>query len=184
MTNKQGYNSVWLKWSLLNNQDIKERKDLISNLNVEVKKGFDVVVRIGFEEAVNQTGDLLPPYKEYVEQSLALLVFAGYTLFLVANSSDPVAENLVAQTSTARLGEVWMESFEKDKGLSYVEKIDPILALLMEEEKNRHLLFITQQKEDIRNAPFEKVSHLGMYFSWAIQQGYIFGMIEQDLYKS
>ncbi len=175
------YQALWIKWEAILSSDIKEQKDLLDSLNIEVKKGFDVIVRIASEELIAQTDKKLESYKEDLEKNLAILAFSGYLLYLVQSSTDPKESNLVAKTSTSELGTTWMESFEKDKGIRYVEQIDPVFSLLLDSRKQSCIDSLMNEKKDLAQLPYQLIHMIELYFLWTAQQGYIFGIIEQEL---
>ena len=178
------YQTRWIKWEALLSTDVKERKELLDDLNIEVKKGFDVIVRIASEELISQSDKKLEEYKEDLEKNLAILAFSGYLFYLVQSGTDPKVANLVARTTTAELGTVWMESFEKDKGISYVEQIDPVFSLLLDSRKQSCIDSLMNEKGQLADFSYKIIHMIELYFLWAAQQGYIFGIIENELSQS
>jgi hypothetical protein len=175
------YQAIWIKWEALLSSDIKERKDLLDNLNIEVKKGFDVIVRIATEEIISQSNNKFVNIKEELEKNLAILAFAGYLLYLVQSGTDPKEANLVAKTSTSELGTVWMESFEKDKGIGYVEQLDPVFSLLLDSRKQSCIDSLMNKEKELPQLSYQLIHMMELYFLWTAQQGYIFGIIENEL---
>ena len=102
------YQAIWIKWEALLQSDLKARKELLDSLNIEVKKGFDVIVRITSEELVSQTEKKLNEFSEDIQKYMAVLAYGGYILFLVQSNTDPIKENLVERSSTSELGNVWI----------------------------------------------------------------------------
>lgn len=175
------YQAIWIKWEALLQSDLKARKELLDSLNIEVKKGFDVIVRITSEELASQTEKKLNEFSEDIQKYMAVLAYGGYILFLVQSNTDPIKENLVERSSTSELGNIWMESFEKDKGISYIEKIDPILSLILDSEKQTCLSSLLSEYSKIGELSYKEIHMVELYFLWVAQQGYIFGMIEKEL---
>lgn len=174
------YQSIWVKWIALCSTDQKTRRELLEKFNIEVTKGFDVITKIASDEIAHQTQDF-QEYESELEVILAFLVYSGYILFLIQENVDPEKENLIAKTSTAELGNKWMESFEKDKGIDLIEKIDPILFLMMEEQKKLYLDSFLQKNAALLSSKFQSIQLIELYFLWAVEQGYIFGMLEKEL---
>lgn len=177
------YKDVWVKWMTFLNMDLKFRKEFLESLNLEVMKGFDVVAQIATEEVEIDFSDK----KTFNDIKLELgaifshSVWAGYALFLVFEGIDPEKENLIANTATGELGNIWMDSHEKDKGKSYISKIDPFLSMFI--EKNTALLInqLFLQYPTIQKSPYSQVAGIEIFSNWAAHQGYIFGMIEKEL---
>ncbi len=174
------YKSAWIRWVALCNSDLSERKKLLESLHPEVRKGFDIVVRIAYEEVSSQVKDL-KTLKDDIELGLTSLVFKGYLFFLVTQEIDPFESNLIANEKTNELGNVWMENYEKDQNRSIIEKIDPIISIIMQNEKDSQLIRLHKEHEEISNIPYNNIRLLELLYSWAIHQGFIFGMIEQNL---
>lgn len=173
------YSSIWLKWEALlaSNQN----DTLLQKLNIEVRNGFDVIVRIADEELTSISENTFEKYNGTINEFLAHLIFDGYTLFLIQNPTDPDEKNLIASIKTSELGNKWMESFESDKGIGYVEKIDPMLALLLENRKGVILNNIFSLHKELFQIEYKFIQLLELYFRWTIQQGFIVGIIENEL---
>lgn len=175
------YLSIWVKWNTLLQSDASTVTNLLEKLHIEVKNGFDVVARIATEETINQTKDNFTKHKSAVEEAFARMVFAGYVLFLVQNTCDPDEKNLIASPKTSELGNIWMESFNTDKGISYIEKIDPLISLLLGAEKNTQLESLLGNIDGLRKKEYQIIHLLDLYLLWSLQQGYTIGMIENEL---
>jgi len=175
------YLSILIKWTALNESNILAQKELLNDLNIEITKGFDVITRITNEEVDSQTGERFKNHANNMENVIAQLIFAGYKLFLIQGNIDPKEKNLIAETSTNVLGNVWMENFEKDQSKSLFEKIDPILSLMMEREVRNKLTAILQSDNTSDSTTYKVSFIIENLLVWAINQGYILGIIEHDL---
>ncbi len=180
MKDSYNYKSAWTRWVALCSSDLSERKKLLENLHPEVRKGIDIVVRIAYEEISSQVKDL-KILQDDIELGLSSLVLKGYLFFLVTQEIDPFESNLIASNKTNELGNVWMENYEKDQGRSIIEKIDPIISIIMQNEKNNQFIMLLKEHDDISKMPYNNIRLFELFYSWAIHQGFIFGMIENNL---
>lgn len=180
MKDSYDYKSAWIRWVTLYNSDLSERKKLLESLHPEVRKGFDIVVKIAYEEISTQVKDL-KVLKDDIEFGLSSLVFKGYLLFLVTQEIDPFESNLIANEKTNELGNLWMQNYEKDQDRSIIEKIDPIISIVMQNEKDNQFIILLKEHDDISKMPYSSIRLLELFYTWAIHQGFIFGMIENDL---
>lgn len=177
------YKSVWVKWIAFLNMDLKFRKNFLESLHVEVTRGFDVVAKIGIEEIEANFDDkkMLGEIKSDVERILSVSVWAGYSLFLIHKGIDPEEKNLVASKKTNKLGQVWMENYERDQNKSLLTKIDPFISILIEKQTDLQMNMLFLNFPKIQRGPYFQISNIATYANWAAHQGYIFGMIEAEL---
>ncbi len=178
------YVTIWTEWMKLLNKDVKSRKQFLDSLHFETQKGFDVIVRIATEELEQQVSDkhLLKKINEELEFSLSVCVLSGYLLFLVSLEIDPKKENLIARTQTNKLGNVWIENYDKDQGRSLLLKIDPILSLFLEKTKQSELNRMIYIFPEVIKFSYEQVGKIETFLSWASHQGFILGILEQELF--
>ena len=179
------YTVIFTDWMKLLDKDVASRKKFIDSLHFETQKGFDVVVRIATEELHSQVSDtqLLEKISKELEFSLSVCVLSGYMLFLVDSGIDPLKDNLIARTETNELGNRWIADYEKDEGKSLLLKVDPILSMFLEKtqqgETNR--LFVVHP--EIIESSYKHIGKIQTFFNWAAHQGFIVGVLEQELFN-
>src|SRR3989344_3803771 len=91
------YKDIWVKWMAFLEQDLEFRNEILNNLHQEVKKGFDVLVKISLEELEANIGNksgIFSKIKPMVEEKLAFSVWSGYSLFLIEQGIDPINAKL------------------------------------------------------------------------------------------
>jgi hypothetical protein len=181
----KNYEDIWKRWLLFLTVDIKKRKEILDAIHIEVKQGFDVVIKIAVEESEQQIENkvLFGEIKNFYEASLSLCVFYGYSLFLVDNHIDPIKENLLINSETNELGNRWMEEHEKDQHRELILKIDPILSLFLEKIKQDELNKMLVEYEMLRSASYRDVNMLDTFLNWSSHQGFILAMLEFSLIK-
>ena len=174
--------SIWERWyTLINTDSAKKTLDL---LHLEVHKGFDVITQISIEELQNKLKkELFDSIKEDLEMSLAICIWNGYALFLTDNNLDPVKDNFVARTETNELGNKWMENYTKDQSKELLMNIDPVLSMFLEKVMQNELNKLFYTKPEVADSPYKEVGHIENFYIWASHQGYILGLLENQLQK-
>jgi len=177
------YKSVWIKWAAMMQLDLKSRRELLALLHTEVTKGFDVITKIAAEEIEGNISDKdnLRTFMDAVEEYIAFSVYGGYMFFLITHSIDPQTMNLLAQESTNGLGSEWVKNYDADMNKSLLEKIDPILSLIMEKETQEKMNRLFVEFKDLAELKYKDMNLIEAFISWSAHQGFILGMLENDL---
>lgn len=163
--------------------DLKSRREMLALLHTEVTKGFDVVTKIAVEEIESNIADKekLETCMEAIEEYIAFSVYGGYMLFLITHSIDPQTMNLLAQESTNGLGSEWVKNYDIDMNKSLLEKIDPILSLIMEKETQEKMNRLLVEFKDLAELKYKDMNLIEAFINWSAHQGYILGMLENEL---
>jgi hypothetical protein len=179
------YLSLLSQWLEFNDQDLSKRKTFIDSLHIEVRKAFDVITRISLEELNHYIKELLADkiVNDSIEESLAFCVYAGYTLFLTEHSINLSAQNMIAKHTTNILGDMWIEHYEKDQHKSFFTQIDPIVSMMLEKVAQLEINTLLYQLPQIAHFQYKQVEQINAFLNWATNQGYIIGLIEQELSK-
>ena len=177
------YKSVWIKWVAMMQLELKSRREMLALLHTEVTKGFDVITKIAAEEIEGNISDKenLKTFMDAVEEYIAFSVYGGYMFFLITHSIDPQAINLLAQESTNGLGGEWVRNYDADMNKSLLEKIDPILSLIMEKETQEKMNRILVEFRDLAELKYKDMNIIETFINWSAHQGYILGMLENEL---
>lgn len=177
------YKSIWIKWVAMMQLDLKSRREMLALLHTEVTKGFDVVTKIAVEEIESNIADKekLETCMEAIEEYIAFSVYGGYMLFLITHSIDPQTMNLLAQESTNGLGSEWVKNYDIDMNKSLLEKIDPILSLIMEKETQEKMNRLLVEFKDLAELKYKDMNLIEAFINWSAHQGYILGMLENEL---
>jgi len=179
MDKEYDYNSIWIKWNALFNSEIYIQKNFIESIHIEVAKGFDIISKIATESIESHS----PSFKKHINsigELTALLTIKGYALYLISHNIDPEKKNLIASKETGELGNRWMENQEKDQGLTLMTRIDPILSVLLHHESKSTLDNFLSNNSEFDKTPYSEISIANLFFGWAIHQGYIFGILENE----
>lgn len=177
------YYSIWVKWLALLNADDNLRRELLSDVHIEVTKGFDVVTRIAIEEIegrVTKSASFLKA-KEAITDYLAFSVWGGYMLFLIANQIDPQKNNLIARQTTNSLGNEWLKHYASDQNASLLKEVDPFYSMMLEKEAQSRINLLFAEYEGFMGLAYKETSTLETFLNWASHQGFIFGILEDRL---
>ena len=93
---------------------------------------------------------------------------------------DPQAINLLAQESTNGLGSEWVKNYDADMNKSLLEKIDPILSLIMEKETQEKMNRLLVEFRDLAELKYKDMNIIETFINWSAHQGYILGMLENE----
>ncbi|MBD3362334.1 hypothetical protein GF362_01285 [Candidatus Dojkabacteria bacterium] len=182
----QNYENTFVKWMAFFQAKSNVRKKVVDSLHPEVRRGFTAIMRIAIEEIkarVENYSDF-ENIEEVLKQLLINSVFAGYMLFCIRNSKDPIELKLNENDSTTKIANIWIEKQKKDNCVELMKKIDPFMIMLIEKGKQARMNQITVSYPDIIKLPYKDVFELDRFFIWSSIQGYIFGMLEQNLYQT
>lgn len=184
MAHEINYSLMWSKWIALLTTDTATRGEILEALHYEVTKGLDVITRLAIEEfQAVATHPSLQSAKADIEISLASSAWSGYALFLIKEKIDPVEENVLARSTTNELGNKWMGYYEKDQTRSMLEQIDPIISLLLNKENENRINQLLITFPEFGEIPYKEFLHIETFHNWVSHQGYILGVIEQELHK-
>ncbi|MBD3362377.1 hypothetical protein GF362_01520 [Candidatus Dojkabacteria bacterium] len=182
MTN---FNEVFTKWLAFFESADETKKDVFESIHPEVKKGFDVVTRVSKEEiqALLNNEEFLKKIEQNLIRLLAFSVFGGYMLFCIRKGIDPVKESLKDNENVAKVGNSWMEAYKQDNFKSLIQSIEPLVVLMVEKGKQARMNQLIMSFPEIMNLSFKDGLQIDKFMRWAGLQGYILGMLEQELIK-
>lgn len=177
------YKSILVKWMVLFQLPEKDRKEMLDALHPEIKKGFDIITKLAIEELEKQSSqkDFFQMTKDMVETFIAFSVFSGYMLYLIENHIDPVKETLSTRESTKSLGTEWMMHYEVDQGNKLLSSIDPIISQMMQMSTGGWMNQLFFRFPQCMDSPYKSVTDIEKFINWSAHQGYLFGLLEQQL---
>jgi len=180
------YLAIWTKWIGFLQSDIKIRKEVLDSVHLEVKQGFTAIAKISLEELEHLLANT--PAKAFFDEqksefdvTLQYCVWIGYMLFLVCEGIDPVEKNLVALAPTNELGNNWVSEYEKDKGVSLLMEIDPLLSMFLQQAAQSEFNQLLKKSSTKANLSFDDATKIISFLQWPLHQGYVLGVIEKKL---
>lgn len=178
------YKQLFDRWVMLTTLSEDDRKALVTRMHEEVTTGVQAMAGLAVAEVAKVfEGGNYEKHEEYIKTLapiLALAAFDGYLLSLMERGVNPQTADLTARESTKQLGERWSKGYKKDQNASYLDKIDPILTLILnkiyELRVNQMLSFHPESVE----LPYKVIEKVHQYIGWAVHQGYVLGVMEQE----
>lgn len=179
------YTELFKRWVTLTTLSEDDRKKLIDKLHDSVVTTVQALAGL----ASSEMGAILDEakfekrdeYLQAVAPVAALGALDGYLLSLMVNGINPETADLSKGEKVKELADVWGKSYEKDQNISYLEKVDPIVGLLLgkisELRVNQALSFYPT----IVDLPYKTTEKLHQYFGWSVHQGFVLGLIEQEM---
>lgn len=177
------YKSIWIKWIAFLTMDAIFKEKMLQSFHREVVKGFEVIAKIGTEELEAKLREipLFSEIKEDINKYLIDSVWAGYALFLIHEGINPEEKNLKDYEKTNALGDMWMQHYLKDQNKSLLEKIDPVICMLIEKQTQMNMNGLFFAYPTIQKEAYFQVSQIETFLNWSSHQGFIFGMVENRL---
>ena len=175
---------MWDRWIALTILSEEDRQDLVENLHEEITSGVTALATL----ANAQMGKMLneakyekaEDYLRAVAPVTALAALDGYFLSLMERGINPQKERLAEKKLTVGLAKRWSQGHEKDQNRSYIDKIDPIIALLLERIYELPVNQILSFHPEIVEQPYKINEKLHQYIGWAVYQGYVLGVLEKE----
>ena len=179
------YLSLWNRCIALSVLPDEDRKTLVGNLHPETRAGIEMLGSL----AAAEMGEILKDSgfskkDDYLKAAGPVLTWSalnGYCLYLMTQNVNPLTVDLKSREDTKNLGNQWTEQFQKDQHRSSIEKIDPIVAMLLgkiSELRVNQLLALVPQVIDF---PYKTTERLNQYIGWAVYQGFVLGVMESEL---
>ena len=94
---------------------------------------------------------------------------------------NPQKANLAAIAATKELGKRWSEGHKKDQNKSYINAIDPIIVLMLERIYDLRVNQTLSFHPEIVELPYKVTEKIHQYLGWAVYQGYVIGVMEDEL---
>lgn len=181
------YKQLWDRWVALTVLPEKERADMIEHLHEEVTSGVTALATL----ANAQVGKILVDAKyEKTEEYLkamapvtALAALDGYLLSLMEHEVNPMTNDLATREATNGLGEHWSKGHKKDQNRVYIDKIDPMITLMLERMYDLRVNQTLSFCPDIVELPYKITEKLHQYIGWSVYQGYVLGIMEAELWQ-
>ena len=179
------YRQLWDRWIAITILSEEDRQDLVEHLHEEITSGVTALATL----ANAQMGKLLSDvqygkaeeYLKSVAPVTALAALDGYFLSLMERGINPQKERLSEKNTTKGLAKVWSTGHEKDQNRSYIDKIDSVIVLMLERIFDLRVNQILSFHPDIVEQPYKITEKLHQYIGWAVYQGYVLGVIEQEV---
>lgn len=185
MAQKDFYLNIWERWEGLMQLTREDQKEVFDHLHKEVQAGISILAGVALEEMKLVLKDVgyskKDAFLDSAETILVFSLFSGYSFFLLTQKINPLKNDLSGRKSVENLGHRWMEQFEKDQNQKYLAKIDPIYGLMLTRMYELRVNQLLAMHPEIVDYAYQIVEGLNQYVGWAVRQGYILGMIEQEL---
>ncbi len=178
------YKELFERWVALSTMDEKDRQSLVERIHEEVTVGVQALAGVAAQEMEKVLGEANYGSKEtYLKLAapvLALAAFDGYLMSLMERGINPQTASLTENEQTKGLGERWSAAYQKDQNTSYIQKIDPIISLLLHRMQELRVNQILSFHPEIVDLPYKTTEKLNQYFGWAVYQGYVMGAMESE----
>ncbi|HLD25252.1 MAG TPA: hypothetical protein VJB96_05035 [Patescibacteria group bacterium] len=179
------YQQLFDRWVALTVLPEKDREVLVGKLHEEVRNGVEVLGALAAAEVNTILGevsyDQRDAYIAVCAPVLALAALDGYLLSLMEQGINPETAGLAQRKTIKGLADHWSRGFAKDQNVSYVNKTDPIIGLLLNKLYELRVNQILALHPAIVELPYKVTEKLHQYIGWAVNQGYIFGMMEREI---
>lgn len=179
------YKQLWDRWVALTTLSEDDRKNLLSRLHGEVISGVQALATLATDEMGKILDDAKYPqrdaYLEAIAPVAALGALDGYLFALMERGVNPQTASLATNERTNELGNRWSKAYEKDQNASYFDAGDPIVMLLLEKIQDLRINQALSFHDEIVELPYKVTEHLHQYLGWCVHQGYVFGVMEQEL---
>lgn len=179
------YTQLFDRWVALTTLSEKDREELLAHLHEEVVSGTQTLASLACSEMGRVLDEVnykaRDAYLEAVAPVVAMAALDGYLLSKIEQGVNPLTEQLSLKESTKGLGNRWSSQFQKDQSRSYIDKIDPIVGMILQKVNalriNQAISFYT----GIIDLPYKTVENAHQYIGWCVYQGYVLGVVEQEL---
>jgi len=179
------YKQLWDRWVTLTLITEEDRADMIEHLHEEVTSGITALATL----ANAQVSELLEEakyskagaYLQAIAPISALAALDGYFLSLMERGVNPQKVQLFKTESTKGLGERWSKGHKKDQNRSYIDGIDPVIVLMLERIYDLRVNQALSFHPDIVELPYKVTEKIHQYLGWAVYQGYVIGVMEDEL---
>ena len=179
------YIQLFDRWVALTTLSEKDRTDLLQNLHEEVVSGTQTLASL----ACSEMGRVLDEakyearnaYLEAIAPVVSMAALDGYLLSKIELGVNPQEEKLALRESTKGLGNRWSTQFQSDQSRSYIDKIDPIVGMLLQRIQDLRINQAISFYKDVIDLPYKAVEQVHQYIGWCVYQGYVLGVVEQEL---
>lgn len=179
------YKQLWDRWVALTLISEEDRADMIEHLHEEVTSGVTALATLANAQVAKILGDAkydkADEYLKSIAPVSALAALDGYFLSLMERGVNPQKANLAAIAATKELGKRWSEGHKKDQNKSYINAIDPIIVLMLERIYDLRVNQTLAFHPDIVELPYKITEKIHQYLGWAVYQGYVIGVMEDEL---
>lgn len=178
------YKQLFDRWAMLTTLPESDRKALVERMHEEVTtsvQAFAGLAAVEIDRVLKDTSfEKRESYIKTAAPVLALAAFDGYLLSLMEHGLNPQTVDLATRGSTKGLGDRWSEGYKTNQHITILEKIDPIIGLILgkmhEVRANQMLSFFPE----VVDLPYKVTEKLNQYIGWAVHQGYVLGVMEQQ----
>lgn len=178
------YKQLFDRWVMLTTLPEEDRKSLVELMHEEVTTSVQAFAGLGAVEMDKILKAAEYPKREtYIKTAapvLALAAFDGYLLALMEKGINPQTADLVSRGSTKGLGERWSAAYGKDQNISILQEIDPITGLILGKMQEVRVNQMLSFYPEIIDLPYKITEKLHQYIGWAVHQGYVLGVMEQQ----
>lgn len=179
------YKQLFDRWVALTILSEDERRNLMSTLHHEITGGAEVLAALAASEVGNVLDEAIyqerAAYLDTLAPILALAVLDGYLIFLMEQGMSPETAGLAASETTDGLAEYWSKKYKLDQNISYLDKADPVINLILTKLSDLRMNQSLALYPAIVDLPYKVVEKVHQYIGWAVSQGYVLGIMEQEL---
>lgn len=178
------YKQLFDRWVLLTTLPEEDRKALVERIHTEVTTSVQAFAGLAAVEIDKTLADASyekkDQYVKTVAPVLALAAFDGYLLSLMERGINPQTIDLAGVEKTSGLGERWSAGYGKDQNITTLKAIDPIIVLLLAKMQEVRVNQMLSFYPEIIELPYKVTEKLHQYIGWAVNQGYVLGVMEQS----
>ena len=179
------YTELFDRWVSLTTLSEEDRKKLIDRLHESLVTSVQALAGL----ASSEMGHILDEAKfekrdEYLKTAApiaALGALDGYLLSLMVSGINPETADLSKNEKAKGIADAWGKSYEKDQNMSYLNKVDPIIGLFLGKITELRVNQALSMYPTIVDLPYKTTEKLHQYIGWAVHQGYVLSLMEQEL---
>lgn len=182
------YLSLWNRCVALSVLPDEDRKTLVGNLHPEARAGIEMLgsaAAAEMWEIIKDNG--FSKKDEYLQAAGPVIIWSalgGYCLYLMTQNVNPLTTDLKGAEDTKNLGNRWTGQFQKDQNKSYIDKIDPIVAMILGKISELRVNQLLSLVPEIIDLPYKTTERLNQYIGWSVNQGFVLGVMESELSKT
>lgn len=179
------YKQLWDRWISLTLLSEEDRADMVEHLHEEVTSGVTALATLANIQVAkileSAKYDKAEAYVRVIVPVSALAALDGYFLSLMERGINPQKAELAACITTKGLGERWNKGHKKDQNKSYINAIDPVIVLMLERIYDLRVNQSLSFEPNIVELPYKVTEKIHQYMGWAVYQGYVIGVMEDEL---
>ena len=179
------YKQLWDRWVTLTLLSEEDRTEMVDHMHEEVTSGVTALATLANAQVANiltqATYDKADEYLKAIAPVSALAALDGYFLSLMERGINPQKADLATRVTTKGVGERWNRGHKKDQNKSYITNIDPVIVLMLERIYDLRVNQTLSFHPEIVELPYKVTEKIHQYLGWVVYQGYVIGVMEDEL---